>query len=98
MSNPALLAPSAVTIPEAELHEALIRDNAVEPGEEVRCTRESLDPQLADDPMPWDPYVTPDGFFYPKRGDRAILGFPVDGTPVILRWWPRATEPDQPLT
>lgn len=98
MPNPAELSPSAVTIPEAELHEAVVLDDAMEPGREVRCTRDSLDHLLADDPMPWAPYVTPDGFFYPKEGDRAVLGFPVDGDPVILQWWPNATEPDQPFS
>jgi hypothetical protein len=93
--NPAELAPSAVHIPDAELREAIVLDSTSELGTEIRCTIASLDPLLATDPMPWSPYVTPAGFFYPKKGDRAVLGFPPDGPPVILEWWPNASEPDQ---
>lgn len=77
-----------------ELQEAEVLDNATEPDQEVRCVVASLDPQLATDPLPWPPYVTPAGFFYPKRGDRAVVGSPPDGPPVILAWWPAADEPD----
>jgi hypothetical protein len=95
MPNPRELTPSAVDKPEPESHEAVIAEDATEEGQEIRATRESLDPLLTDDPMPWVPYVGAAGIFYPKRKDRAILAFPVDGTPVIAVWWPNASEPDK---
>lgn len=97
MPNPAELSPGAVTIPEAELHEATFAEDA-EKGKAVRCVRESLDPLLADDPMQWRPFVDEDGIYYPKKGDRVLLGFPVDGLPAIVEWWPdEAAEPDKPF-
>jgi hypothetical protein len=95
MPDPRQLGPGAVDIPPPELHDAQVAEDAIAPGEEIRCVVESLDPLLATDPMPWTPYVSPDGFFYPKKGDRAVLGFPVDGPPVIVAWWPQAAEPDE---
>jgi len=83
------LGPSAVSSRSPEVFDGLVLDNATAPGQEVRCTRSS-DPQAATDPMPWTPYSVPAGWFYPKRGDRAVLGYPVDGPPVILEWWPAA--------
>lgn len=97
MTDPAHLSPSAVTIPPPELHEAIVHDNASADREEVRCIVPSKDQSAATDPMPWMPYVTPAGVFYPKRDDRAILGFPIDGPPLILYWQPKATEPDIPF-
>jgi hypothetical protein len=91
------LAPSAVTIPPPELHEALILDSATELGKAVRCTVASLDPLLATDPMPWQPYVTAAGAFYPKKGDRALLSYQVDGTPLIVWWEPSAGSPDKAI-
>jgi hypothetical protein len=48
--------------------------------------------------MPWMPYVTPAGIFYPKRGDSAVIGSPEGGAPEIVTWKPRAAEPDAPFT
>jgi hypothetical protein len=93
--NPAELAPSAVSIPGPELRNAKILDDATASGQMVRCFDED-DPQLATDPMPWSPYVTPDGHFFPKRGDRAVIGLPPGAPPVILAWWPATDEPDVP--
>lgn len=89
-----LHAPHAVDIPPPELHEAILGEDATAPGQEVKCVVPSFDPLKATDPMLWTPYVTGAGVFYPKRGDRAILGYPPDGPPVILAWWPKATTPD----
>jgi len=95
--NPSDLAPSAVRIPDPELREAIVLDDAAEPGRVIRCVVPGLDPLLATDPMPWFPYVTAAGLFYPKRDDRAVIGKAPDGAPVILFWWPSATEPDSVL-
>jgi hypothetical protein len=98
MTDLSQLTPSAVSIPPPELHEALVHDDATEPGELIRCMVPSFDPLAASDPMPWMPHVTAAGVFYPKRGDRAVLAYQVDGTPVILAWWPdAAAEPDSPF-
>lgn len=94
--NPSQLSPSAVRIPGPELRSAEIFDNATGDGQEVRCVIPSEDPLLATDPLPWAPYYTPAGFYFPKRGDRAVIGSPPDGPPVILAWWPSASEPDIP--
>jgi hypothetical protein len=97
MPNPGELTPGAVEIPDAELQEAIIFDDAAAVGQEVRCTAPDFDPLKATDRMPWMPFVTPGGLFYPKRGDRAVIGSPPDGPPVILWWQPRAAEPDAPF-
>jgi hypothetical protein len=90
MPDPSLLAPSAVTIPGPELRDAVVLDDATARGQEVRCTVESLDPLLATDPMPFKPYMTAEGEFWPKKGDRAVISAQTDGLPVILIWWPGA--------
>ena len=43
-----------------------------------RCAASAQDstPRLATDPMPWMPFTTDEGIYYPKRGDRAILAYP----------------------
>jgi hypothetical protein len=88
MSDPALLHPSSVDIPAPEGHEATVLDNATTRGEEVRCIVPSLDKGLASDPMEWMPYMTVEGEFWPKRGDRAVINEHVDGPPVIVFWRP----------
>lgn len=94
MPDLGMLAPTAVDIPPPELHEATILDDATAIGQEVRCVVPDLDLKLATDPMPWAPYTTATGVFYPKHGDRALLAYQVDGTPLIVWWKPNATEPD----
>jgi hypothetical protein len=99
MPNPSELGPGAVALPEPQSYEATVLDDATVAGQEIRCSRPSLDELLADDPMPWTPYVTEAGVFFPKRGDRAIVGFPDGGTPVISQWWPDgAAKPDHPFS
>jgi hypothetical protein len=98
MASPAQLSPSAVTIPPPELHEATILDNATALGEEVRCVIPSLDPLLATDPMPWPVVTTSEGSFYPKKGERAQLAYPIDGPPVIHWWEPGERSPDKAIS
>lgn len=99
MPNASELGPGAVAIPAPQSYEANVLDDATTASQEIRCSRSSLDDLLADDPMPWTPYVTEAGVFYPKRGNRAIVGFPDDGTPVISQWWPdEGAEPDHPFS
>lgn len=93
--NPADLTPSAVELPDPEVHDARVSEDAVGPDDLVRCVIPDHTERLTTDPLPWTPYVKKAGFFYPKKGDRAILAFPVDGPAVILEWWPKATEPDE---
>lgn len=89
MPNPAELSPSAVEIPDPQLHEAVVLDDAKAFGEEVRCSRPELDALLADDPMPWTPITVAGlGTFYPKKGDRATIAFPDGGMPVISQFFP----------
>lgn len=98
MADPAGLHNSQVPKASAELWTAKILDAAEAPGEEVRCVIESKDPTAATDPMRWKPYVTPEGFFYPKRDDVALVATPIDGPPVIVDWAPAVgAEPDVPL-
>jgi hypothetical protein len=93
MPDPANLTRHAVTVPEPQLIEGKILDSAEDPTEEVRCTFAGDDVH-ASDPMPWDPVVRKAGFFYPKRGDRAVIAFPDGGTPYIDFFRPSATSPD----
>jgi hypothetical protein len=88
MSNPAMLVNSRVPRPSPELRSGKILDDATAPGQEIRCTIPSKDTTAGTDPMRWRPYVTPDGFFYPKRGDDALIALPPDGPPWIVEWAP----------
>jgi hypothetical protein len=89
------LTPAGVTIPDAELHEAVVAEDAASLGQEVRCILATFDDRYAEDPMPWTPVtVAKVGTWFPKRDDRAIVAFPEGGTPVISQWWPSADTPD----
>ena len=77
----------------SEVFEATFNEDAAEAGQLVTVVL-SEDPTAATDPMPWMPYVTGDGVFFPKRGDRAKVSENGDGPGVVLAWWPNATEPD----
>ncbi len=98
MADPAGLHNSRVPRPSPELWTAKILDDATAPGEPIRCVIESKDPTAATDPMRWTPYVTPEGFFYPKRDDVALVATPIDGPPVIVDWAPAEdADPDAVL-
>jgi hypothetical protein len=97
MADPRDLTPGAVSLPPRELRTAVVLDDVVSEDQLVRCVVPSLDPQLATDPMRWEAFTRPSGFFYPKRGDEALLAYPLDGPPVVLRFWPKAATPDVPL-
>jgi hypothetical protein len=88
MAEPSNLHNSRVTSPELELATATILEDAAAPGEEVSCTLEVDGPNIRTDPMRWTPYVTPEGFFYPKRDDEALVALPADGPPWIVAWAP----------
>lgn len=96
MPNPAELhAATAVELPAAEIHEAEILDAASAPTDEVRCTIPSFDSRLTTDPSRFTPASTPAGWFYPKKGDRAIVVQHEDGPDAIVAWWPAVdAEPD----
>jgi hypothetical protein len=96
MPDASQLTPGAVEIPDAELHEATILDNAEALGQEVRCVVPTLDPQLATDPAAWRPLTTVVGEFWPKKGDRALVTRQVGGPPLIDWWEPGASTPDVP--
>lgn len=90
-----LLTNDSLELPPGEIFEAFINEDATELGQLVTCTIPSADPNAATDPMPWDAHFTPDGFFYPKRGDRAKVSENGDGPGVVL-WWQQSAdaEPD----
>lgn len=89
MANPAELhASTAVELPGGELREAEIRDGAATPTDEVRCVIHSFDSRLTTDPCRFTPFSTPEGWFYPKKGDRAIVIQHEDGPDTIVAWWP----------
>ena len=97
MADPALLGASAVTIPEQQVWEAEVLDSATARTDKVRCRR-PRDRQAATDPMPFTPLTDlAVGTFYPKRGDRAIFVYPVNGPPWILSFLPAPdAAPDVP--
>lgn len=84
----------AIAPTEPNLVEAKLHDSAEGPTDEVRCRIPSIDPDVATDPMAFMPFVTGDGVFYPKVGDRALVAFPDEGPPVIVWWRPKAGTPD----
>lgn len=84
------LANSTIEPAAPELREGTVLDDATERGQEVRCIVPSLDANLATDPMPWRPYTTAEGEFWPKKGDRVVLGYQPDGPPAIQWWEPAA--------
>jgi hypothetical protein len=91
------LGPSAAPRTPRAIFDSVIHEDAVEEGEEVRCVRPGVDPLAATNPMPWTPVSRPAGWFYPKRGDRAVLAYPADGPEVIVAWFPSAdAAPDVP--
>lgn len=98
MPNPAALTPDAVDVPDSQLYEAEVLDDAAEAGVEIRCVVPSFAEHLATDPLAWTPYVTASGVFYPKKDDRAIVALPAEGPPAIVAWWPSATKPDHPFS
>lgn len=79
---------------EAVVLEAVAHDSAISPTDEIRAKVPGFDPNTATDPMQWTPYVTGDGVFYPKVGDRVVIAYPDEGPPIILAWWPKAEHPD----
>lgn len=90
-----LYAPTAVEIPGAEVKEAEVIDSASSPSGEVRCIIHSFDSRLTTDPSRFTPVSTPSGWFYPKKGDRAIVVQHEDGPDAIVAWWPAEdAEPD----
>lgn len=99
MPNAADLSPSAVRIPDAELRSGTFLESATEPLQAIRCIIPSEGGAYSTRPLGgWQPLVAPAGFFYPKAGDRAQIGFPRDGgVPMILAWEPSASSPDAPL-
>lgn len=97
MANPARLGPGAVTVPPQQVWEGEVLDSAEAGTDLIRCRRPS-DPQAATDPMPFTPLTDlAVGTFYPKRGDRAIFVYPVNGPPWILSFRPApGATPDIP--
>lgn len=97
MADPAELDPRAVPEADQLIHEAVVLDNANAWDDEVRCVFPSEGEHLATDPMRFTPFPHPDGLYYPKRGNRALVVDPVNGPEVIDSFWPQATaEPDVP--
>jgi len=85
------LTPDAVDIPAEQLIEAVVLEDATAVGEEIRCVIPSEDLLGATDPMVWQPWMGADGLYYPKKGDRAVLAFQVEGPPVIVLWRPSSS-------
>ena len=92
--DPAELSNSFVDLPDPQILEAEILDGAAGPRDEVRCIVPAESKIHATDPMPWPSHTEPDGLYYPKRGDRALVAVPIEGPPAIVAWWPGATSPD----
>lgn len=94
MPRPSELHAASIEGPDGEIHEATILDNASTPSDEVRCITPSEGNRLTTDPAQWMPFVKPDGIYYPKKDDRAIVSYHEDGPTVIVAWWPSASDPD----
>jgi hypothetical protein len=98
MSDPAGLSNQLVPEASPELREATVLTDATERGEEIRCTTISLGELISTDPLPWRPFTTAAGEFWPKKGERAVLAFPPDGPPVIAWWEPAQRESDEGIS
>ena len=96
--SPAQLSPSAVNIPDAQVRAAEILEDVTKARQPVRCTIPVDGELLATGPLSWPSISTPEGFFFPKKGDSATVCLPLGGKPVILTWEPSASAPDAPLT
>lgn len=99
MASPAELAPSSVQVGDPEVRSGTVLDNATAPFQAIRCTVPDESTLLATAHLGgWAPKTTPAGFFYPKKGDPVLIGFPRNGgAPMIVSWEPSASEPDAPL-
>lgn len=95
MSNAAELHASSIEPASPELHEAEVLDSASSDADLVRCLIGSLGDRLATDPCSFNPVSRKSGWFYPKKGDRAIVAQHLDGPDTIIEWWPAAgADPD----
>lgn len=91
-----LHATTAVQIPAAKVRRAEVIDDASGPKDEVRCVIPGRDRRLTTNPCRFNPVSTPAGWFYPKKGDDALVARPADGPDAILEWWPAEdAEPDK---
>lgn len=98
MPNPAELSSSAVGIPAPELRKGEVHEDATAPGQKIKCIVPSLGREWTSDLLRWKAVVTPAGFFFPKRGDEAVLAYPIDAPSYIAEWWPDdEASPDVPL-
>jgi hypothetical protein len=93
MSDLTDLSASSQRIPDPETYEAIISEDATA-GQPVYVVIPEFDPHLNHGPCPWTPIVTPDGIFFPHKGDPAIVIQPEAGNPWIAGWEPTAMEPD----
>lgn len=98
MPSPAELGPRVIGSSAPPLREAVVHEDATEPGQEIKCIVPSFGREWTSDPLQWNPVVKPAGFFYPKKDDRAVIGYPTDGPPFVAQWWPSdSASPDVPL-
>ena len=96
MPNSAELHASSVELPGPGTLEGEILDPADVPEDEVRCIVPAADGgRFATDPCDWTPYPGPDGLYYPKKGDRALVSVH-DGPDTIIFWEPGERSPDVP--
>lgn len=89
MDDLAQLGPGAITSAAPSAREGTILDSPGTPGEAVRCAIEGR----ATEWMSWWPYSLPEGFFYPRTGDRAVVLYPVNGPPLLDKFWPADGRP-----
>jgi len=87
--------PQSIEIPDPQVLEAEVIDNATARDDQVRCVVESFSPHHYWGPMQWAPVVDAAGVFYPKKGDRALVVDPEGGPPAIVAWFPSAAVPDK---
>lgn len=86
MGDPRELGAGAAPRRPAQLFAAEVLDDATAEDQPVRCNRGGR----ATDPLPWDACVRGSGHYWPKRGDSAVVAYPVGGPPYIDFWQPSA--------
>lgn len=87
------LSDEVVAIPESQAFDAIVAEDRTDL-DPVRVVVPEFDRTLGFGPATWRPVVRPDGLYYPKKGDRAVILRPNPESLWIVSWQPTADEAD----
>lgn len=99
MPEPSQLTPSAVDTAENQVWNATVATDTTGPDDELFVLIEDFDdpngPSWKHGPCSWEPRISEEGIFYPKRDDLCVIVTPPDNQPAVVTWKLQATEPDE---